>query len=206
MKAIKIPVFYLLSALLFPGLTGCKTHTETQSLSSGYEEISHPNRTPGNEEEPRVSLEYLSPDGQRLLIWPSLFTSDEIIKADVAIFVGDEAYVSSNPNDPRGTKPRLFAVKAPAPPLDITDEVLWYWCRSSGKDFAKAVQLFNVATLTKQGDKVHVQLEFYVNERDWPDSASFQLDWNQISEIMRTVKAKGTMHKDPRWGTPYIQN
>jgi hypothetical protein len=100
----------------------------------------------------------------------------------------------------------LFAVKASGPPLDITDEVLWYWCKSSGKNFAKAVQLFNVATLVNQGDKVLVQLEFYVNERDWPDNASFQLDWNQISEIMRTVKAKGTMHKDPRWGTPYIQN
>jgi hypothetical protein len=97
-------------------------------------------------------------------------------------------------------------VKAPSPPLDITDEMLWYWCKVSKKDFAKAVELFNVATLVNHGDKVEIQLEFYVNERDWPDNATFQLDWNQISEIMRTVQAKGTTHKDPRWGTPYIEN
>src|SRR5215831_10007872 len=188
MKAIKKLVFCLMSALLFPGLVGCKTHQETHTPGDGYKEITHPNRSPNDDEQARVSLEYRGPDGQTYLIWPSLFTSDEIIKADVAVFVGDEAYVSPNPNDPRGTKPRLFAVKAPGPPLDITDEVLWYWCKASGKDFAKAMRLFNVATLVNHGDKVEVQLEFYVNERDWPDNATLQLDWNQISEIMRTVK------------------
>ena len=206
MKAMHQLELCLLSALLILGLAGCKTHSETKPLAGGYEEITHPNRTPDSSEEARVSLNYHAADGQTLLIWPSLFTSDEIIKGDVAIFVGDEAYVSPNPNDPRGTKPRLFAVKAPSPPLDITDEMLWYWCKVSKKDFAKAVELFNVATLVNHGDKVEIQLEFYVNERDWPDNATFQLDWNQISEIMRTVQAKGTTHKDPRWGTPYIEN
>jgi len=206
MKSIQTPVLYLLPALVLLGLAGCKTHPEIQTLSGGYEEVTHPNRSPSSEEPARISLNYRDPNGQMHLIWPSLFTSDEIIKGDVAIFVGDKAYESSNPNDPRGTKPRLFAVTAPGPTLDITDEVLWYWCKASGKDFGKALQLFNIATLVDQDDKVQVKLEFYVNERDWPDNASLPLDWNQISEIMRTVKAKGTTRTDPRWGTPYIQN
>ena len=33
---------------------------------------------------------------------------------------------------------------------------------------------------------------------------SVQLDWNQVSDIMREVKEKGTVHKDLRWGTPYL--
>lgn len=206
MKSIPTAVIYLSSTLMLLSVAGCKTHSEVQTLGSGYEEVTHPNRSPTSEEPARISLNYRSPNGQMYLIWPSLFTRDEIIKGDLALFVGDEAYVTTNPDDPRGTKPRLFAVSAPGLPLDITEEVLWYWCKASGKDFAKAVRLFNVATLENRGDTVEVQLEFYVNERDWPDTARLQLDWNQISEIMRTVKAKGTTHKDPRWGTPYIEN
>jgi hypothetical protein len=53
---------------------------------------------------------------------------------------------------------------------------------------------------------VEVQLEFYVNESGWPDNSKLDLDWNQISEIMRTVQAKGTKHTDPRWDTPFIDN
>ena len=205
MKIMQKLAPYLLSALLFLGLTGCKSQPpETRPLASGYEEIIHPNRMPDSTEQERVSLNYHAADGQTLLIWPSLFTSDEIIKGDVAIFVGDKAYVSSNPDDPRGTKPRVFAVKAPGPPLDITDEILWYWSKESGKDFAKAARLFNLAALVDHGDKIEVKLEFYVNESGWPDNSTLQLDWNQITQIMRTVQVKGTTHKDPRWGTPYL--
>jgi hypothetical protein len=206
MKTVNKPVFCLFSALLFLGLVGCKTHTQTQNLTNGYEEITHPNVSPNDSIMARISLNHRGPDGESALVWPSLFGTDVIIKDDLAVFVGDEAYVSSNPDDLRGTKPRLFAVVAPNPPLDITDEVVWYWCKASGKDFARALQLFNMATLVNRGDKVEVQLDFYVNESGWPDNGSLQLDWNQISEIMRTVKAKGKVQRDPRWGTPYIQN
>ena len=114
-------------------------------MSGGYEEIIHPAKSM-DPADARVSLDYRGPDGRTILIWPSLYGTDVVIKGDVAIFVGDKAYVSSDPDDPRGTKPRLFAVQPPGLPLDITDEVLWYWSKASGKDFAKAVQLFNLAT------------------------------------------------------------
>jgi hypothetical protein len=206
MKPIKHPGLQLSSALLAVALAGCSTHPAIQPLSGGYEQMTYPNTSEDAPVEARISLNYRGPDGRSVLIWPSLFGKDEVIKDDVAIFVGDKAYVSSNPDDPRGTKPRLFAVKAPGPPLDITDEVLWYWSKETGKDFRRAVRLFNLPTLVDQGDKVEVQLEFYVNEHGWPDNSLLQLDWNQVAEIMRTVKTKGTMHKDLRWGTPYIEN
>jgi hypothetical protein len=53
--------------------------------------------------------------------------------------------------------------------------------------------------------QLELQLEFWTEEKDWPDTTTFQLDWNQVSDIMREVKEKGVMRKDPRWGTPYIE-
>ena len=43
------------------------------------------------------------------------------------IFVGDKAYLEPD----RVTHPRLFAVKSPELPLDITDEMLWRWSKAS---------------------------------------------------------------------------
>jgi hypothetical protein len=205
MKLIQKLAFCFSSILLCIGLAGCTTPPRIQPLSGGYEEIIHPAKSM-DPADARVSLDYRGPDGRTMLVWPSLFETDGAINGDVAIFVGDKAYVSSDPDDPRGMKPRLFAVQPPGPPLDITDEVLWYWSKASGKDFAKAVQLLNLATPVANGNHLNVQLEFWVNENGWPDNSTLQLDWNQVSEIMRTVKAKGKVRKDLRWGTPYIQN
>jgi len=205
MELIGKLAFYISPALLCLGLAGCSTPSTIQPLIAGYEEISHPARS-GDPADMRVSLDRRAPDGRTILIWPSLFETDVVIKGDVAFFVGDQAYVSPDPDDPRGTKPRLFAVQASGPPLDITDEVLWYWSKATGKDFPTAVQLFTLATPMEETNRLDVQLEFWVGANGWPDNSTLQLDWNQVSEIMRTVKAKGKVHKDLRWGTAYIKN
>jgi len=154
----------------------------------------------------RISLEYRAPNGNITLVWPSLSGVDEIIKGDLAIFVGDKAYVSSDPDDSRGVKPRLFAVQAPGLPLDITDEVLWDWSKASGKDFASAERLLEIATPVENAGQLEVQLEFWEGGNGWPDNATLQLDWNQLFDIIRTVKEKGTEYRDLRWRTPYIEN
>ena len=191
MKRIKKPAFDLLLTLLGFGLAGCSTPPIVQPLSNGYVEVTHPQRSMISSDELRVSFEYRGPDGKTVLIWPSLYGAGEIIHGDVAIFVGDKAYVSSNPDDPRGTRPRLFAVQAPGLPLDITDEVLWYWSKASGKDFAKAEQQFNLAIPTATNNQLELQLEFWMGGNGWPDNATLQLDWNQVSDMMRAVKEKG---------------
>jgi hypothetical protein len=191
--------------ILCAGLAGCMTPNPVAPLGSGYEEKAHPNRSSTAPADMRVSFQYRAPDGKTTLIWPSLYGVGEIIKGDVAIFMGDKAYVSPDPNDPRGTKPRLFAVRSPALPLDITDEVLWRWSKASGKDFAKAVQLFSLVTPVEKNGQLELQLEFWTEEKDWPDTSTLQLDWNQVSDIMRDVKEKGVLRKDPRWDTPYIE-
>ena len=191
--------------MLCAGLAGCMTPNPVAPLGSGYEEKGHPNRSSPAPADTRVSFQYRAPDGKITPIWPSLYGVGEVIKGDVAIFVGDKAYVQPDADNPRGTKPRLFAVRSPALPLDITDEVLWRWSKTTGKDFAKAVQRFSLATPAEKNGQLELQLEFWTEEKDWPDTSTLQLDWNQVSDIMREVKEKGVVRKDLRWGTSYIE-
>ena len=206
MKMIEKLVCCFLPALLCIGLSGCASPPRpVQTLGNGYQEVAHPSKSQDSPDDVRISLEYRAPGGKITLVWPSLSGVDEIIKGDLAIFVGEKAYVSSDPDDPQGMKPRLFAVQAPGLPLDITDEVLWDWSKASGNDFAKAEQLLEMVTPVEKDNGLEVQLEFWEDGNGWPDNSTLQLNWNQVSDIMRTVKEKGTVHKDLRWGTPYIE-
>jgi hypothetical protein len=201
MKLIKYSVVHFTLATLCLGLMSCSTHHPVAPMGSGYEEENHPGRSGDT----RVAFQYRAPDGKITPIWPALYGVGEVIKGDVAIFVGEKAYVSSDPDDPRGTKPRLFAVRSPALPLDITGEVLWRWSKSYGKDFSKALDQFSMVTPAEKNSQLELQLEFWTQEKDWPDKTTVQLGWDQVSAIMREVKEKGALHKDPRWGTPYIE-
>ncbi|MGA2279674.1 MAG: hypothetical protein ABSG80_05165 [Verrucomicrobiota bacterium] len=205
MKLAKNPIVHFSLAILCAGLAGCMIPNPVAPLGSGYEEKGHPNRSSPAPADTRVSFQYRAPDGKIALVWPSLYGVGEVIKGDVAIFVGDRAYVSPDPNDPRGTKPRLFAVRSPALPLDITDEVLWQWSKKSGKDFAKALDRFSMVTPEEKNGQLELHLEFWTEEKDWPDTSTLQLEWNQVFDIMREVKKQGVMRQDLRWGTPCIE-
>jgi hypothetical protein len=208
MKLSKDLVCRLSLAALCAGLTGCASphHPVVVPVGNGYEEVAHPTRASMTQPElMRISFLYRAPDGKMTLVWPSLYGVGEVINGDVAVFVGDKAYVSQDPDDPRGTKPRLFAVRSPGLPLDITDEILWRWSKATGKDFTKAGQFFSMVTPGEINGQLGLQLEFYTEETDWPDKSMLQLDWKQVSDIMREVQEKGTVHKDLRWGTPYIE-
>ena len=205
MKLIKNPIIHFSLVILCAGLAGCMTPNPVVPLGGGYEEKGHANRSSSDPANTRVSFQYRAPDDKITLIWPSLYGVGEVIKGDVAIFVGDKAYMSSDSDNPRGIKPRLFAVRSPALPLDITDEVIWQWSKKSGKDFAKALDRFEMLTPVEKNGQLELQLEFWTQEKDWPDTSTLQLDWNQVFDIMREVKEKGVMRQDPRWGTPYFE-
>jgi hypothetical protein len=95
-------------------------------------------------------------------------------------------------------------VKSPALPVDITDDILWRWSKAWGKDFAKAQQRFSLAMPGEKDGRLDLQLEFWTDEKGWPDKTALQLDWNEVSDIMSEAQARGTRREDLRWGTPYI--
>ena len=206
MKFSKNHTVHFSLAILCPALAGCASKEPVAPVGHGYEEVTHPTHASLSQPElTRISFLYQAPDGKTTQVWPSLYGVGEVVNGDVAIFVGDTAYVSADPNNPRGMKPRLFAVQSPALPLDITDEVLWRWSKASGKDFTKAAEYFSLVTPTEINGQLLLQLEFYTDEVDWPDKTTMLLSWDQVTAIMREVQAKGTIHKDLRWGTPYIE-
>ena len=207
MKLLKNSVSCSTLAMLCAGLAGCVSQGPVVApLGNGYEEVAHPTRASlSRPETMRISLQHRAPDGKATLIWPSLYGVSEVVKGDLAIFVADTAYASVEPNDPRGMKPRLFAVRPPALPLDLTDEILWRWSKASGKDFTKAEQFFSLVTPGEINGQLGLQLEFYTEEKDWPDKSMVLLGWGEVSDIMREVKEKGIVRKDLRWGTPYIE-
>jgi len=204
MKLIKNLGLCLSPALLGLGLAGCASSNPVTPLGSGYEEVGHPHRPMTSTADERLSLQYRAPDGKITRIWPSLYGVNEVVNGDVAIFVGDVSFVSPDPDNPRGTKPRLFAVKSPALPQDITDEVLWRWSKMWGKDFSQARQLFTLATPGEKNGRLELELQFWTDAKDWPDKTTVQLEWSEVSNIMNEMKAAGTVHKDLHWDAPYL--
>ncbi len=202
MKLIHRPLFILSITTLCIGLAGCASKPMVEPLGNGYARLAHPTRASRDQPETmRVSLEYKKLDGKPILVWPSLYGVDEVVKGDLVIFVGDRAYVHPLTDEPKGTQPRLFADRAPGLPLDITDELLWRWSKTSGKDFTQAAQLLSLASPSENNGQLQVHLIFASD--DWPDTL-VQLDWNQVSDIIREVREKGTVYRDLRWHTPYI--
>ncbi len=137
MKLLRPAPLALVLAFLCLGQTGCRTPQKTIHLSEGYEEVVHPRRALliGDEPPPdRISFQYLSPNGKLTRIWPSLYGVHEVIHGDLAVFVGDENF---SDDGAASTRPRLFAVRAPELPVDITHEVLLHWSKITGKDPAK---------------------------------------------------------------------
>jgi len=198
-------------AMLCLVLAGCQTHKKTTHLSNGYEEVAYKLRAPMNSDEPattRVGLQYMGSDGKLTKIWPSLYGGSEVIHGGIAIFVAERTFSDA------GTAvlhPRLFVVKAPELPMDITDQVLFRWCKSADKDFKHAVQSFNAVTpeAANGGLVLHLQFltqDYLMADRDWPDKADLQLSWEQVSDIMHTVNLNGFMKRDLGWKAPYIDD
>lgn len=207
MKSLRHFAFRLLPPLLGLGLAGCQTRSATTPVANGYEEMSHPHHALIDEPEPpRISFQYRAADGAVTRIWPSLYGVNEVVHGGLAIFVGDKAFIEPE----RVTHPRLFAVQSPGLPLDITDEVLWRWAKANRKDFGRTLAQFALVTPAEENGRLELRLQFdaankwFGEDHNWPDSGVLQLDWNQVAEIMRAVKAKGVVEKDLRWHTRYI--
>ena len=206
MKTLNHPATRAALAAFCLSLAGCASHHSTAPLGDGYQEVNHTQHSFLPDPKPsRTSLEYKNSDGKTITVWPSLYCFNEVVRDDLAIFVADKAYMTDGD---RSLRPRLFAVKSPAPPLDITDEVLWRWSKANGKDLVKTFNQFSAVIPSERNGQLAVHLEFsqggYLTDEDWPDTGDLQLSWPQVEEIMDKVQKKGVPQEDLRWHTPYI--
>src|ERR1043166_3923085 len=113
-------------AVLCVAVSGCEKTTE-ESLGGGYQTAAH---TWHSWEPPtgRTELWHVDSSGKRTLIWPKTYST--MVQDDVAVFLGEKAYEPPLP----GTRFRLFAVRSPELPMEITDQVVGRWAISEGKD------------------------------------------------------------------------
>jgi hypothetical protein len=188
---------FSIASLICAGGCGIpQTHDEP--LGGGYEEVTYTRSFISEPQAHRITLQYRNPDGGRVVIWPSM--NGPIVKGDLAVFVANMGYEQPTPDHPHVTSTRLFAVKAPEPPLDITGEVLWRWSKQSGENFAKA---FGGADIVRVEEKSNAFVLHFARGID-PD-LNIDSDWNQLADIMREVKEKGIVRTDPVWGTAYAE-
>jgi hypothetical protein len=185
--------------ILCAGLTGCSPSVRVTPLGGGYEEVTYTRTHISEPESHQITLQFRNAEGKQVMIWPPIL-SDVVVKEGVAVLVASKTITLSkqDSNWPQGTQ--LFAVKVPELPLDITDEVLGRWAQESGIDVAKA--LYDPAPMEpkEQDGKLNIPFEF----TDRPETA-ISLSWDQLLNIMNTVKTNGVQHKDPQWNMSYIE-
>jgi hypothetical protein len=167
-------------------LAGCGG-TRVKPLSDGYEEVAVTYRGMGEPEMTQHKLAHRDTQGRQVVIWPWVF-SDVFIHDGVAVFLGE------NPDH----AVRLFAVKPPELPLDITSQVVGGWVQESGKDVPKAQAAATPIGGKQTGDG---NLEFYFEFSGgiWPGT-NLPVKWNQIPNMMRHVKTYGVEGKDRKFG------
>jgi len=198
-------IIRLAAVLICVGLTGCQSHKIVTPIANGYEETPHRSHAFMQKAQTWTSLDYRESADKSTEVWPSISTDNLVIKGDLAVFVGDKAFVTPD----KVTRPRLFAVKAPDLAIDISDEVLHRWCVANGKSFGQAADNLIQLSIEEKPDGLVIHLEFYTSgllgeNKDWPDASDVNLNWPQIKDVMTHVKARGIPKKDLRWGTPYI--
>jgi len=187
-------------------LAGCQSQQAPATVPAGYFQVAHSARGfLQSDDQSRVSFDYRKSTGQTILVWPSLASDSLAYHGTLAIFLGDKAYITPD----KVTRRRLFAVRSPELPMDITDEMLRQWATANNKSVDRAFANFSTVTPEAKPDRLILHIEFFTSDlnlesRDWPDQSDLTLDWKQVNDLLQTVKAHGTPKKDLRWRTPYI--
>ena len=140
-----------------------------------------------------IKLQYHDPKGKQVVVWT--FLESEVFQKDgVAVFLAQKYYLWDGLDKRWGEEARVFAVKAPELPIDISTEIAGRWAQKSGKDVKAALTYLHdngIMNGKVNGDN----LDFYMNGSD------MIVSWDEISDMMRVVKENGAVHKDPELGT-----
>jgi hypothetical protein len=152
-------LIFIAATILCVSLAGC-TSQSVEPLGGGYEYVTYTQRSLFMEEDAhQIALQYRQPNGKVVMIWPSAPWGYAITDS-VAIFVGDINSERPKFGEPWPMERRLFAVKPPEPPLNITDEVLWQWSKKNKIDFEKALESASVVSVGEKGSQLEIRFAF----------------------------------------------
>jgi len=187
--------------------TGCGSISNSEPLSGGYEEVTYTRNSLSEPSAHQITLQYRDSNGVRVMIWPS--ETGAVIHNDVAVFVAEKTSETPNPDNRRATTERLFAVRAPNLPLDITDQVLQQYCTETGLAFTNFVK-DSFASLNKTDNALEIPFGILSRGERGPGTINIHgttmtLSWHDIKAIMQDVSATGTIRKDRVWHTSYIE-
>ena len=164
-------------------VTGCSSISSVAPLGNGYSIVNYKLNSFPEESAFESSLQYGKPEGRRVMVWPSLFGGNAIIRNEAAVFIGEL----------RSGDLRLFAVRAPELPLDITGEAFRHWSAASGKNFAGALRVTDNWYVRENQDRLVFHFQFEPGT-DLPDVMA--LDWSEVRSYMDEVKRKGALRID----------
>ena len=187
----------LLLCTTFPLIQGCSEKEQTsdfQPLQGGFGVVT---KWVGIDSGPGAGLYYKSNTSKPTLIWPFLGPASGplLFTNDIGFFIGDI------PDDQgrlgRGT---YFAVQAPGPALDVSEDVLRLWAESKNVDFKKVKDRYSPLDLkaTVGGIEAH-----FIGDEQLP--ATIDLSWEQISNIIQDVKQTGKQHVIEKPHVVYIR-
>lgn len=198
MKRIKRLVNYIVAVIFVGWAVGCESTKTIDPLGGGYVEVTYIRSFISEPQAHQITLQYKNAKGRTVMIWPSV--RGPVFENGLVIFVGDKSREPQDPQDLQATVPRLFAVQAPEPPLDITEEVLRQWERVSGDKSENVVKWARIVNFDKRNDGLELHFE-----RGTRPGLDIALNWGQIAEVMREVKENGASFKDRVFGTIYIE-
>jgi hypothetical protein len=176
-------------------------------LGGGYEEVVHTWTSISEPEATQISLQYRKPSSGRIIIWPSV--QGYVLKDDLAVFLGEKATEKLDTQNRRATEGRLFAVKSPELPLDITAQVLQQYCTETGLASTNFVK-DSFGSLKETKNALEIPFGILSRGERGPGTidihdTTMTISWHDIEAIMQDVKTTGTIHKDRVWGTSYIK-
>ena len=173
---------------------GCSRNTtRVTPLGDGYEEVVFVYPHFSEPESHTTTLQFKNSEGKQVMVWPSLMSAT-VVKNGIAVFVANRTMATNKIDGIWPQTWRLFAVRAPEPPLDITDEVVGRWAQESGKDAAKYLDEPEPIEPQEKSGKIDTEFSFY----DIP-GAVISLSWDQLSNIVDEVKTNGVQNKDLKW-------
>ena len=199
LKTGKKLLFLLLFALLVV-VQGCgKQQPDFRPISGGYGVVT---KWVGIDSGPGGGIYFKDANSKITLIWPFIGLSGApmLFTNDMAFFIGEMP-----DNQGRMGDGAYFAVAAPGPAVDVSEDLLKLWAESNKIDFQKIKRFYS--PLHIQEVKGEIQVEYVGGERfpDYPE-AKYVATWEQLSNLIQNAKRTGKEHTLGKPQVVYLKN